>query len=229
MNYQKFIKKVGFDHIEFNHSYEGREDQDPSSQEEELFRTFMTRIVGVQDGEGEEEERVDLGYVTSTLLLYGYAMNTGRDIIDEADAISGDLYFAAKLLYESGGIPEGEGYAQNGLYLNTLFIHPEYRGHGLGALALRRVIEFCDSASICNVVLYPSATSRVSEGDPLFGIPKEVADKKLSEFYQSLGFISFKDTGFLYLNLESYNYQWVQGRSIRSPLIKVYSSKKRVA
>lgn len=166
---------------------------------------------GVDD---EEDTLVNIGYCSSTLFLSGYALNAHVSIIDEADDVDEDTYQAAKAIYGKNGIEkqlEGFCFGSRALLLNSLYIQPEYRGHDIGLIAIRRIIEHDDPVSLSTVVLYPNSKVLVTnDTDPLFKMPKKTANKKLISHYAKVGFKPFRKTGFLYLNMEQYNYQWRQ-------------------
>lgn len=174
--------------------------------------TDIQLVIAESVDEADDDTLVTIGHCSSTLFLGGYALNAGVSIIDEADDVDEDAYQAALAIYKDKGIQDQlAGYGSSALLLRSLYIQPEYRGHDFGLIAVRRTIEYHDPASLSTVVLYPNPKALVkNESDPLFKMSEKTANKKLISHYAKLGFKPFRKSGFLYLNMEHYDYQWRQ-------------------
>jgi len=172
--------------------------------------TQIQLVVAESLDEGEDETMINIGYCASTLFLSGYALNAHVSIINEADDVDQDAYDAASVIYRDNGIEDQlESFGSSALLLRSLYIQPEYRGHDLGLIAIRRIIELHDPASLSTVVLFPNSKALVkNDTDPLFKMPKKLANKKLISHYAKIGFKPFRKTGFLYLEMEQFDYQW---------------------
>jgi len=219
MNLDRLSEELGFEHIEFRHTYQN----DPSSScpgdyGSEFIKKWSTQIVGmVANSEG-----IEIGHVVSFVFLTSYAVNADKDIIEAADELSQELCNCAEIMYGSDSLESTEIIERswdNCLYIDSLFVNPKYRGHNLGALALRRTIEHLDPASLCAVILRPTAKALLKDNDPLKKVPDDEASKKLVAFYRQLGFTRFKKTPYMYLDMERYIYDW-RTKNLRSPICR---------
>jgi len=163
-----------------------------------------------------------LGRFSATHYLYDYALNSRADIIDEADAVSGEAYGAAVMLYgEEEGIlnydldlVERDTIKANGLLIESAYLIPEARGHRLGEAVIHRIIERHDPSSLGAVILYPNAKCHIKESDPLFS--RENGQEKLVAFYRRMGFEPHpKNERYMYLLGEDWNSEWRNPKPVR--------------
>lgn len=134
-------------------------------------------VHGSYDADQDEDNEEAVGTVCAYLL----DPYSGGDILDEADAESGDLLSAATIIYKRHGrsyelsssfnswwdveMPHGRA-----LYIDRVDVDENYRGKGLALLAMRRLIQVFES----NLVVLFAAT----EGDR----------GRLENYYSRLGF-----------------------------------------
>lgn len=233
-------RDLGFDRLVFRHELcDSIAALNPMQEEPgpEFVRRTKTTILGEtysvdEKGDPEFDEEpmaTELGYVYAWHLLGGYALDAGVDIVEEAEAVSGDAHDAAVILFGedgNGGLIWNDetsdmlgGFKHNALYIHEIFVTPVCRGRNLGAVALRRVIEHHDPAGLATIILYPNAQHLMDLRDPYAKMPERDAQKKLVSYYRRLGFRSYKRTGFLYLNVEHYDYQWRE-KGADAPLLR---------
>lgn len=90
MDYREQVKRLELKYIEFEHTYDGSTVSSPDEERDGLFRRFTTRLLGV----AADNSITELGHISYVVFHYRYAVCAGLSIIDEADAISQDMYEA---------------------------------------------------------------------------------------------------------------------------------------
>lgn len=222
------VRRLGFHEIRLVHG-EQESSLVMDCEGSEFVRSVYTKVFGLKwnetdEGHLEEESRVLIAEVDCWLLLGGYAMNDGIDIVDQADAICQDVYDAAEKAFGSNGLMGDDPIlsdcsSYNVLYIDRMFLEPSVRKTGLGDAILRRVIEHHDAASLAAVLMFPKAGGwdKVADGDPLFGKGGEDGTKRIAAHYKRLGFVRHpKDSKWLYLDMGRYDYDWKRSLPKRS-------------
>lgn len=208
--------KFGFDEIRIIYDEAWQKlDPDEYDYSEDLVRRVFANIVGVRHENleaniGENEERVELGHIRGELMFFGQALNTGESVVDAADDTA-DTCHAAEVLHELFESEDNVGFGHTGIHIQEIFLKPEYRKQNLGAVVLRRFIDWHDPSSLFAVVLVPNDryffSSGKRENDPLASVKDGKA--KLVAWYKSLGFQKFReDKEWLALDGESYDNAW---------------------
>lgn len=203
----------------------GSLDLDSDEPDNEYLRSYSLKLMAYRIDDDEDDE-IEVGHLDATIFLAGQALNDRYDIVDAADARTQESYEAAHALFSDDGIlrwlqlnAEVDDY--DGLWLERIWLDPAYRRNGLGARFLARAIHWLNPAGLCAIVLQPCSevffrkkASKVEgepgpdENDPYYkrAFTKE-GQKRLEEWYESLGFARWKNTTFWWQNL--YNYKGV--------------------
>jgi len=218
---EEMIKTLEFGWIRLVHETEEQEMDDwAADSSSDYIRWAGAKIIGVREDEyGEEGERVEIGHISGRLMMFAKALNDGQDIWDQADSMDGDAEGAASVLKSFYDSDERYSFGGTGLVVEEVFLKPAYRGHELGALLLRRYIDW-HGPDVFAVVTYPNAdhffhrndperAHHIEKDDPLFGANVGVGDKKLRAWCERLGFEKDpKYDNYFVLDVEGYDHRW---------------------
>lgn len=140
----------------------------------------------INSNESDEEEIV--GHFEGWHLMGDFALNKGIDLLDQAEAISEDLYAAAKA---AQGLTRLLPWTSlNALYLSSAYLAPDVRGEDLTRQAIEGLITCCDPAHLDFVVTFPKVQEKSGQA-------------KLEKHLLDLGFKKHpRAKGCLYANVE---------------------------
>lgn len=120
-----------------------------------------------------------------------------------ADAIEGGVYSAAEVVSKIDR--EEEMYLGAGmLYIDSLYIKPQYRGHQLGYLILPVLIDTCSPRKNSIIAIIPSPS--YGTNDKMKSDEESViAKKKMEKFLTDFGFVEKENDVWVALSIDEYD------------------------
>lgn len=199
-------------HLRFRGGETELEDSDPSH----YMYVTNGKVVGIDEaGQAAQVGRFRLSYIDVSA-----AINAGASVFDTFDCTQEtcDYYPAIFDMETEAPSPEltrlfkGDIWPGNVLILDRLEILPEFRGHNLGLLVMRRMIErFGAGVSVVAIKPFPlqHECGRDEEGGWRQKMRLDDFDKdfrravaKLRRYYGKLGFKFMKGTPFMFLDAQ---------------------------
>jgi len=202
--------------LHFEDDYQFAADDEPSRF---LFET-SGKLVITDDGDNETE----LGVFSAMVVDVQSAIVEHESVFDVFDSHSTSItYFQALYDYDSGDfkpqvvtVAYGDDYLWNPnlLILDRLIVYPEHRGHGVGLLALRALIQRLRiGVGLIAMKPYPlqyeakfldesDADERKRLGLDDFKLPQPKATAKLKKYYGRLGFKAVPRTEYMVRSIE---------------------------
>jgi GNAT superfamily N-acetyltransferase len=201
-------------HLRFRGGEAELEDNDPSH--------YRYVTVGTVVGIDEAEQETEVGHFRLSYIDVCAAMNARASVFDIFDLTQEtfDYYSAIFNVETLGPSPElsdlfkGEVWPGNVLILDRLEILPRFRGHNLGLVVMRRMIErFGAGAAVVAIKPFPLQHTYTPDEEEehewqlkmkLDNLDKNLrrATAKLRRHYAKLGFKSMKGTEFMFRDAE---------------------------
>lgn len=198
--------------LEFDGGAADLEDEDPS------HYVYVTR--GTVAALDEQDEKIVAGRFQLTYIDVCAAMNAGASVFDIFDCKQETCdYFSAIFDIETCNpssqltrLFDDDVWPGNVLILDRLEILPEFRGHNLGLVVMRRLIErFGAGAGVVAIKPFPLQRELTQQDEDgwrqkmrLDDFERDMrrASARLRRHYAKLGFKFMKDTSFMFRNAQ---------------------------
>lgn len=159
------------------------------------LESIPDELAAAHEAERDEEGCITVGTVEATIIDQGAMLNRGADPFDVFESYSQDMHELYCDLFkgDTGSFKPAVEALTDGmfvsrlLYVESLFVRPEFRGHQLGLAAVYALMH--SAAANCDMAaLYASPFWQDGEGRTLE--PKEVrkGQAALAKMYESIGF-----------------------------------------
>lgn len=144
-----------------------------------------------------EKRRTKVGGISFGVVLAGAAMDDGYDIIDQADAVDGDVYDFVATFYGQGKHGEAhrrwlEGNLEhwhegvNALLVEHLWVEPKYRGRDIGVRMIKHVAMRYGSG--CGLIALQAVPTVLVKPNEFGRDHSKESVEKLIRYYESIGF-----------------------------------------
>ncbi|MBY0098802.1 GNAT family N-acetyltransferase [Mesobacillus maritimus] len=127
----------------------------------------------------ETNEEFSIGYARF-YLFNSYLFSEWFDVVDSADAVSGDLH---EVLVVLSDYKDDEEIAGKILVLDFIQIHEEYRNQGWGSHAMNDFLHYWNYLDVNYFALKPAPSTKASSGNE-----RRNYIERLIQFYSKFGF-----------------------------------------
>ncbi|TWH46762.1 GNAT family N-acetyltransferase [Sporomusa sp. KB1] len=150
----------------------------------------------------------NLGFLHGIYFDIPSAKESGDNVFDVFDCISGDTSDLYRVLFDSDGnlIDEYVGITNTIFYLDLLYINDEYRNQGVGGKLvdmIKKILKYSLNLEAGCLIVNPIPIRRVNEHEySLIDDDKEEKrlTNKLKLFYKKLGYKNMPNETYMYIN-----------------------------